>query len=62
MQDAYALRCVPQIHGASKDAAQFIKTKVDIEMNAVTDNPLIFADDDIAFSGGNFHGQPMAAI
>lgn len=60
VQDAYALRCVPQIHGASKDALQFIKTKVDIEMNAVTDNPLIFADDDIAFSGGNFHGQPMA--
>lgn len=60
VQDAYALRCVPQIHGASKDALDFIKTKVDIEMNAVTDNPLIFADDEEAYSGGNFHGQPMA--
>lgn len=60
VQDAYALRCVPQIHGASKDAIEFVKSKVDIEMNAVTDNPLIFADDEEAYSGGNFHGQPMA--
>lgn len=60
VQDAYVLRCVPQIHGATKDALTFIKSKVDIEMNAVTDNPLIFADDEVAFSGGNFHGQPMA--
>ncbi len=57
-QDAYSLRCVPQIHGASKDALEFIQTKVDIEMNATTDNPLIFGDDVI--SAGNFHGQPMA--
>ncbi len=57
-QDAYSIRCVPQIHGASKDALEFISTKVDIEMNATTDNPLIFGDDVI--SAGNFHGQPMA--
>lgn len=60
VQDAYALRCVPQIHGATKDALDFVKTKVDIEMNAVTDNPLIFSEDGDAYSGGNFHGQPMA--
>lgn len=60
VQDAYALRCVPQIHGATKDALQYIASKVDIEINAVTDNPLIFAEDDVAYSGGNFHGQPMA--
>lgn len=60
VQDAYALRCVPQIHGASKDALDFIRAKIEIEMNAVTDNPLIFAADEEAYSGGNFHGQPMA--
>lgn len=60
VQDAYSLRCIPQIHGATKDALRFIKTKVDIEMNSVTDNPIIFAEDDAVFSGGNFHGQPVA--
>lgn len=60
VQDAYTLRCIPQIHGASKDALHYIQQKIDIEMNAVTDNPIILADDEIAFSGGNFHGQPMA--
>ena len=59
-QDPYSLRCIPQIHGASKDAFNFIKTKVEIEMNAVTDNPIIFVDEDEVISGGNFHGQPMA--
>ncbi|WP_297596129.1 histidine ammonia-lyase [uncultured Cetobacterium sp.] len=59
-QDAYSLRCIPQIHGASKDAFNFIKTKVEIEMNAVTDNPIIFVEEDQVISGGNFHGQPMA--
>ncbi|MGL6114898.1 MAG: histidine ammonia-lyase [Cetobacterium sp.] len=59
-QDPYSLRCIPQIHGASKDAFNFIKTKVEIEMNAVTDNPIIFVDEDQVISGGNFHGQPMA--
>ncbi len=60
VQDAYSLRCIPQIHGASKDCFKFIKEKVEIEMNAVTDNPLIFADEEEVISGGNFHGQPMA--
>ncbi len=60
VQDAYSLRCIPQIHGATKDALNYIKLKVEIEINAVTDNPIIFPDDDIAISGGNFHGQPMA--
>ena len=60
VQDAYSLRCVPQIHGASKDALRYIDEKVSIEMNAVTDNPIILADKDMAISGGNFHGQPMA--
>lgn len=60
VQDPYSLRCAPQIHGASKDAINFIKEKVEIEINAVTDNPLIFPDEDDVISGGNFHGQPMA--
>lgn len=60
VQDPYVLRCAPQIHGASKDAFNFIKSKVEIEINAVTDNPVIFPDEDQVISGGNFHGQPMA--
>lgn len=60
VQDAYTLRCVPQIHGASKDALKYVLDKIEIEINAVTDNPLIFPDDLAAISGGNFHGQPMA--
>ena len=60
VQDAYSLRCCPQIHGASKDAVQYVKDKVDIEINSVTDNPIIFKDDHAGISGGNFHGQPMA--
>ena len=60
VQDGYSLRCVPQIHGASKDAINFVKTKVDIEINAVTDNPIILKETEEAISGGNFHGQPMA--
>lgn len=59
-QDAYALRCVPQIHGASKDAISFVLDKITIEINSVTDNPIILPEDNLAFSGGNFHGQPMA--
>ncbi len=60
VQDPYTLRCLPQIHGATKDALAFIKEKVEIEMNGVTDNPLIFTEEDQVISGGNFHGQPMA--
>ncbi|MDC0558975.1 histidine ammonia-lyase [Candidatus Izimaplasma bacterium] len=62
VQDAYSIRCTPQVHGATIDALDFAKHKIEIEMNAVTDNPIIFADDDIAISAGNFHGQPLALI
>ncbi len=60
VQDAYSLRCCPQIHGASKDAVNYVKDHVNIEINSVTDNPIIFKDDRAGISGGNFHGQPMA--
>lgn len=60
VQDAYTLRCIPQIHGASKDAIDYVKEKVSVEINSATDNPLIFKDENQVISGGNFHGQPMA--
>ena len=60
VQDAYTLRCVPQIHGASKDAIDYVKRVVEIEINSATDNPLIFEDEERVISGGNFHGQPIA--
>lgn len=60
VQDAYTLRCIPQIHGASKDALAFIIEKIEIEINAVTDNPLIFTEECRVISAGNFHGQPIA--
>ena len=60
IQDAYSLRCTPQVHGASRDAIEFVREKVEIEMNSVTDNPIIFCDTKEGISGGNFHGQPVA--
>ncbi|WP_427338923.1 histidine ammonia-lyase [Caloranaerobacter sp. DY30410] len=60
VQDAYTLRCIPQIHGASKDALEYVEEKINIEINSATDNPLIFSDDEFVVSGGNFHGQPIA--
>lgn len=60
VQDAYALRCIPQVHGAVRDALEFIRSRVEIELNAVTDNPLLFCEDGAVISGGNFHGEPMA--
>lgn len=60
VQDAYSLRCIPQVHGASRDAFNYVRDTVNVEINSVTDNPIIFPDDDIAISGGNFHGQPLA--
>lgn len=60
VQDAYSLRCSPQIHGASKDAINYVKQKVEIEINSVTDNPIILKETMEGISGGNFHGQPMA--
>ncbi len=60
VQDAYSLRCVPQVHGASRDALAHVADVLTREVNAVTDNPLVFAEDDHVVSAGNFHGQPVA--
>ena len=60
VQDAYSIRCIPQVHGASWQVLGYVKEKLEIEMNAATDNPLIFDDGDTVVSGGNFHGQPIA--
>jgi histidine ammonia-lyase len=60
VQDAYSLRCIPQVHGASWQVLDYVKEKLEIEMNAATDNPLIFDDGEKIISGGNFHGQPIA--
>ena len=63
VQDPYSVRCTPQVHGAVRDVLDDVEAKVAIEMNAVTDNPLVFSDGDggeAILSGGNFHGQPMA--
>jgi histidine ammonia-lyase len=60
VQDAYSLRCVPQVHGASRDAVRYVWDVVSIEINAATDNPLIFPNDRAHLEGGNFHGQPVA--
>lgn len=59
VQDPYSLRCMPQVHGASRDALSHLKEKLICELNSVTDNPIIFNEED-AVSGGNFHGQPLA--
>ncbi len=60
IQDPYSVRCAPQVHGAVRDLLADVEAKLAIEMNSVTDNPLIFPDDDEVVSGGNFHGEPMA--
>ncbi|MEM5396532.1 histidine ammonia-lyase [Staphylococcus gallinarum] len=62
VQDAYTLRCIPQIHGASFQVLNYVKEKLEFEMNAANDNPLIFdeGDETLVISGGNFHGQPVA--
>lgn len=60
VQDPYSFRCVPQVHGASGDTIEFVKTTVLTEINSVTDNPILFPDTDAIISGGNFHGQPLA--
>ena len=60
VQDPYSFRCIPQVHGASKDALKFIEKTIENEINAVTDNPTIFPEKDKIISGGNFHGQPLA--
>ncbi|GHS98911.1 histidine ammonia-lyase [Synergistales bacterium] len=60
VQDAYSLRCAPQVHGASRDAFAYVRGVLETEINSVTDNPLIFPDAEDVLSGGNFHGQPLA--
>jgi histidine ammonia-lyase len=60
VQDPYSFRCVPQVHGASKDTFDYVLSVFIKEINSVTDNPNIFPDDDLIVSGGNFHGQPLA--
>jgi histidine ammonia-lyase len=60
VQDAYSLRAIPQVHGASRDAFRHIAGIVEVEMDSVTDNPLIFPEEGRVISGGNFHGQPLA--
>jgi len=60
VQDAYALRCMPQVHGAARDTFGFVREILTIEINASTDNPMVFAESGDLVSGGNFHGQPVA--
>ncbi|MCX8143219.1 MAG: histidine ammonia-lyase [Bacteroidia bacterium] len=60
VQDPYSFRCIPQVHGASYDLIQFIKSIIETEVNSVTDNPLIFPDENLILSGGNFHGQILS--
>ncbi|MCF8365129.1 MAG: histidine ammonia-lyase [Bacteroidales bacterium] len=60
VQDPYSFRCIPQVHGASKDSIDYVSYVFRMEINAVTDNPTIFPDEDLIISAGNFHGQPLA--
>ena len=60
VQDPYSVRCMPQVHGASRDALAYARRVLEIEVNAVTDNPIVFAEERRIVSGGNFHGQPVA--
>ena len=60
VQDAYALRCAPQVHGASRDLLDYVEATVTVELNAATDNPLVLVDEGQIVSAGNFHGQPLA--
>jgi histidine ammonia-lyase len=62
VQDPYAFRCIPQVHGASKDTIEHVASVISTELSSVTDNPNIFVDDDLILSGGNFHGQPLALV
>lgn len=60
VQDAYSLRCIPQVHGATRDTLEYVWSTVTRECNSVTDNPVLFTETGDVISGGNFHGQPMA--
>ena len=60
VQDPYSFRCMPQVHGASKDTLAYVRSVIEIELNAATDNPTVCPDDDVVISAGNFHGEPIA--
>lgn len=60
VQDPYSFRCIPQVHGACKDTLSYVKSVIDIEINATTDNPTVCPDEDLIISAGNFHGEPIA--
>jgi histidine ammonia-lyase len=60
VQDAYSLRCAPQVHGAARDLLDYVEGTVAVELNAATDNPLVLVEDELLVSNGNFHGQPVA--
>ena len=60
VQDPYSFRCIPQVHGASKDTIDYVESVMTTEINSTTDNPCIFPEEDMVVSGGNFHGQPIA--
>ncbi len=62
VQDAYSLRCMPQVHGAARQALAYVAQVLEIEANSATDNPLIFPEEGLVLSGGNFHGQPVAQV
>ena len=62
VQDPYSFRCIPQVHGATKDAVRHAASVLLTEINSVTDNPTIFPDEDLIISSGNFHGQPLALV
>ncbi len=62
VQDPYSLRCMPQVHGAVRDAIDHVRTVLTTEMNSVTDNPLVFAEEGEVIAGGNFHGHPIALV
>ncbi|MFA7401763.1 MAG: histidine ammonia-lyase [Bacteroidales bacterium] len=60
VQDPYSFRCMPQVHGATKDTINYVESVIETEINSVTDNPTVFPDEDLIISAGNFHGQPIA--
>ena len=60
VQDPYSFRCIPQVHGATKDTIEYVRSVIETEINSVTDNPTVFPEEDMIISAGNFHGQPIA--
>ena len=60
VQDPYSFRCIPQVHGATKDSIEYVRSVIETEINSVTDNPTVFPEEDMIISAGNFHGQPIA--